>query len=60
MKPETIALLLFLGWLIGWTLKYIVFGLAAWDGVLHPERLIADTTGPWKTFAKPFLGVFSA
>lgn len=60
MHTETIALILFLGWLIGWTLKYVVFGLAAWDSVLHPERLTADTTGPYKLFAKPFLGVFSA
>lgn len=55
-----IALYLFLGWLIGWTLKYIVFGLENWDKALHPERLAGDTTGPYSMFTKPFLGVFSA
>jgi hypothetical protein len=60
MKTEYIILLLFLGWLIGWTLKYIVFGLGAWDNIFHPERFQADTTGPYKMFAKPFLGVLSA
>ena len=58
MKPEHIALLLFLGWLIGWTLKYIVFGLGKWDNIFHPERYTADTTGPYKMFALPFLGLF--
>jgi hypothetical protein len=54
-----IAMYLFLGWLIGWTLKYIIFGLQNWDTVLHPERVVADTTGPYRMFAKPFLGAFS-
>lgn len=59
MKIEIIALILFLGWLAGWTLKYVVFGLAAWDNIFHPERYQADTTGPYKLFAKPFLGLFT-
>jgi hypothetical protein len=50
---------LFLGWLIGWTLKYVIFGLEAWDRALHPERLCGDVNGPYKAFAKPFLGAFS-
>lgn len=57
MKTETIVLLLFLGWLAGWTLKYVVFGLAKWDAIFHPERLQADTTGPYKLFAPPLLGL---
>lgn len=60
MKPEHIIMLLFLGWLIGWTLKYIVFGLGHWDDIFHPERKIADTTGPYKMFARPFLGALGA
>lgn len=59
MKTEYIIGLLFLGWLVGWALKYVVFGLAAWDEFFHPERVQADTTGPFKIFAPPFLGVFS-
>jgi hypothetical protein len=49
----------FLGWLIGWLIKYVVFGLGAWDRIFHPERYTADTTGPYKLFAQPFLGIFS-
>jgi hypothetical protein len=59
VKTEYIIGLLFLGWLLGWTLKYIIFGLAKWDSIFHPERVQADTTGPFKMFAQPFLGVFS-
>jgi hypothetical protein len=59
MKTETIILLLLLGWAIGWVLKYIIFGLAKWDQIFHPERLAGDTTGPYKMFAQPFLGAFS-
>jgi protein-S-isoprenylcysteine O-methyltransferase Ste14 len=55
-----IVMFLFLGWLIGWSLKYIIFGLGNWDKVLHPERFTADTTGPYKIFAQPFLGAFSS
>lgn len=57
MKIEHVIGLLFLGWLIGWTLKYIVFGLGKWDQIFHPERFTADTEGPYKLFAKPLLGV---
>lgn len=39
-------------------LKYGVFGLQAWDSLLHPNRLIADTAGPNKSFTKPLLGIF--
>jgi len=59
MKAEEIIFYMFLGWLIGWMFKYVIFGLQAWDSMLHPERVMADTTGPFRIFAKPFLGVFS-
>jgi hypothetical protein len=36
-------------------LKYVVFGLDAWDGVLHPDR-IEPADSPWRN---PLLGVFS-
>jgi hypothetical protein len=59
MTTEQFVGVLFLGWLIGWLFKYVVFGLAKWDTIFHPERLTADTTGPFKMFAQPLLGVFS-
>ena len=59
MRWELDIAFLFLGWLIGWLLKYIVFGLRLWDKAFHPERLTVDTTGPFRVFAEPFLGVFS-
>ena len=40
-----------------WVIKYMVVGLAAWDGFFHPERFQADTMGPYKCFAKPLLGI---
>ena len=60
MSTGSILFYMFLGWLIGFALKYVIFGLRAWDQLLHPERLQADTTGPFKIFSSPFLGVFSA
>jgi hypothetical protein len=50
---------MFLGWLLVFAVKYVIVGLAAWDKFFHPERYAADTTGPYRAFAKPFLGVFS-
>jgi hypothetical protein len=55
-----ILLLLLTGWLIGWALKYVIFGLDSWDSLFHPERQYVDDHGPFKMFARPFLGVFSA
>lgn len=37
-------------------LKYVVFGLAAWDAALHPTR----KEDPASPFLKPFLGAFSS
>lgn len=43
---------------IGWgsvlALKYIVFGLDAWNNVLHPGLVTAPNQQP---FRKPFLGL---
>lgn len=50
---------MFLGWLVGWLLKYVIFGLRRWDSALHPERLQGDTTGPYSMFAEPLLGLLS-
>jgi hypothetical protein len=45
--------------LIGWgsvlVLKYVVFGLDAWNQALHPGLIIAPNQQP---FRKPFFGVF--
>jgi hypothetical protein len=60
MNDWKIALYLFLGWLSVFALKYVIFGLGKWDEVFHPERYVADTTGPYRRFAQPFMGVFSA
>lgn len=58
MKWDFAIFYMFLGWLLVWVVKYGVVGLAGWDGVFHPERLEADTTGPYARFSKPFLGIF--
>jgi hypothetical protein len=46
---------LFIGFAIVYILKYFIFGLAKWDGWFHPERIKADTTGPYAAFALPLL-----
>ena len=56
---EYALMFLFLGWLLVFAVKYVFVGLAAWDNFFHPERYVADTTGPYARFAKPFLGAFS-
>jgi hypothetical protein len=45
----------FVGFSAVYTLKYGVFGLRQWDTWFHPERLTADTTGPYKAFSDPLL-----
>ena len=47
------------GWASIFALKYVVIGLRQWDTLFHPERLVADTTGPWAKFSEPFMGMFS-
>ena len=59
MKVGEALFYAFLGWLSVWLIKYVIVGLARWDMFFHPERLQADTTGPYKQFAQPFLGVFA-
>lgn len=46
--------------LIGWAsvlvLKYVVFGITAWNNVLHPGLVPAPNQTP---YLQPFLGLFS-
>jgi hypothetical protein len=60
MKWEYALMFAFLGWLLVFAVKYIFVGLGQWDTWFHPERYTADTTGPYKQFTKPFLGVFAS
>jgi hypothetical protein len=46
---------MFFGWLLTITLKYIVFGLNAWNGTLHPGLVPAPNQQP---YLLPFLGLF--
>lgn len=48
---------MFVGWATVFGVKYLVVGLRQWDVMFHPERLTADTTGPWARFAPPFMGI---
>lgn len=45
--------------LLGWAsilfLKYIVFGITAWNNALHPGLIPAPNQQP---YLKPFLGIF--
>lgn len=41
-----------------WILKYMVIGLGEWDRLFHPERLPGDSSGPYKAFVPPLLGIF--
>ena len=47
---------MFFGWLMTITLKYIVFGITAWDNALHPGLVPAPNQTP---YLQPFLGLFS-
>lgn len=46
---------LFIGFSVVYVLKYAIVGLSKWDSWFHPERLQADTTGPYLVFAQPLL-----
>jgi hypothetical protein len=43
-----------LGWVAILALKYIVFGLTAWNNLLHPGLVPAPNQ---QAFLKPFLGI---
>lgn len=58
MKKCSPLMWAFIGWASVFALKYLVLGLRQWDTMFHPERLVADTTGPWARFAPPFMGIF--
>lgn len=61
MKNEFLMafLLVLLGMAIELFLKYIVVGLRRWDALFHPERSAVDTSGPFRMFDEPLLGLFS-
>jgi len=44
-----------IGWASVLLLKYVVFGLTAWNGVLHPGLIPAPNQQP---YLQPFLGLF--
>ena len=44
-----------IGWVSVLIVKYVIVGLDAWNGVLHPGLVIAPNQEP---FRKPLLGVF--
>jgi hypothetical protein len=46
----------FLGWVAILFLKYIVFGLIAWNNVFHPGLITAPNQQP---YLQPWLGIFS-
>jgi hypothetical protein len=45
----------FFGWAFLLLLKYLVFGLIAWNNALHPGLVTAPNQQP---FLQPFLGLF--
>jgi hypothetical protein len=47
---------MFFGWLLTITLKYVVFGLNAWNATLHPGLVPAPNQQP---FLLPLLGLLS-
>lgn len=47
----------FLGWFAILFLKYIVFGLIAWNNLLHPGLVTAPNQQP---YLYPFLGIFNS
>jgi hypothetical protein len=54
MTLENKAAWFFLGWVSILGLKYVVFGLDAWNQVLHPGLVPAPNQ---QAFRKPLLGV---
>jgi hypothetical protein len=45
----------FFGWASLLLLKYLVFGLIAWNNVLHPGLVTSPNQTP---FLQPFMGLF--
>lgn len=56
-ERHKLALAFVAGFATVYVLKYFVFGLEAWDKLLHPARLAADTAN--SRFTKPLLGIFT-
>ncbi|HMD53859.1 MAG TPA: hypothetical protein VKJ65_04850 [Phycisphaerae bacterium] len=50
------AVWFFLGWFAILFLKYIVFGLTAWNNIFHPGLITAPNQQP---YLLPWLGIFS-
>jgi len=43
-----------LGWLVLLLIKYVVFGLTAWNNIFHPGLIPAPNQ---QAYLKPFLGL---
>jgi len=46
----------FLGWFAILFLKYIVFGLTAWNNIFHPGLITAPNQ---QAYLQPWLGIFN-
>jgi hypothetical protein len=55
-EREKLLVAFLVGFASVYVLKYGIFGLEAWDKLLHPARLAADTMN--SRFTKPLLGLF--
>jgi hypothetical protein len=44
------------GWLVLLLIKYVVFGLMAWNNIFHPGLIPAPNQ---QQYLQPFLGIFS-
>jgi hypothetical protein len=46
----------FLGWMALLALKYVVFGLTAWNNIFHPGLIPAPNQ---QAYLQPWLGIFN-